>query len=261
MPEFPIYIGYDHREQVAYQVASFSVRRNSRQRLDVKKLDHKELRKKGIFWRGWITSPTTGQWYDMVDHRPFSTEFSHTRFLVPQLMGYKGWALFMDCDMIFTVDIKRLLEMCDDRYAVMVVKHMHRPEEMEKMDGQVQQQYHRKNWSSFILWNCSHPSNKFLTPFIVNSLPGSDLHTFSWLKDTEIGSLPYEYNWIEEVSPVLAFGEKPKVIHYTNGGPWFENCQNVAYADLWTKEYERWQREEAGDVFTHIPTTKYEFPI
>ena len=46
-----------------------------------------------------------------------------------------------------------------------------------------------------------------------------------------IGDIPIEWNWLE--------GEydKPEVppaaIHFTNGGPWFEDWQDVDYADLW----------------------------
>ena len=37
-----------------------------------------------------------------------STEFAFSRFLVPFLCGFRGWALFMDCDMLVLDDIARL---------------------------------------------------------------------------------------------------------------------------------------------------------
>jgi hypothetical protein len=113
----------------------------------------------------------------------------------------------------------------------MCVKHDYVPRNAVKMDGQKQVSYPRKNWSSCILWNCGHPSNKALTKDIVSEESGAFLHRFQFLKDEEIGELPLEWNWLE--------GEydkpetPPAVIHFTNGGPWFENWQDVDYAELW----------------------------
>ncbi len=196
--------------------------------------------------------------YDMIDGKKFSTEFSHTRFLVPDLMNYQGWALFMDADMIFMSDIAKLFALCDDKYAVMCVKHSHIPSATEKMDGREQTRYHRKNWSSFVLWNCGHPANQKLTKEIVNFMPGYNLHAFSWLHDNLIGALPYTYNYIAGVSPKLPpeRGGMPDVIHYTDGGPWFPNCQDVPYAGKWIEEYESFQ--ENGGGICNVPSTAYE---
>lgn len=195
----------------------------------------------------------------MLDGKTFSTEFSHTRFLVPRLMNYKGWALFIDADMIFLSDVAKVFEMRDNRFAVMCVKHNYPPRRDDvKMDGRTQRFYHRKNWSSFVLWNCNHPANKQVTSELVNFLPGRDLHSFSWLEGSEIGSLPPTYNYIAGISKPLGVNEKPDVIHYSDGGPWFDECQDVPFADLWTSEYESWQRDGEGNKFTDIPTTKFE---
>lgn len=177
----------------------------------------------------------------MIDGRPFTTEFSHTRFLVPALNGYKGWALFMDSDMIFLSDIKKLFALCDEKFAVMCVKHTHIPKDGSvKMDNREQLRYHRKNWSSFVMWNCGHPANASLTEERVNFMKGSDLHAFTWLPDNLIGSLPYSYNFISGVSPRVS-GGMPDVIHFTEGGPWFDECQDVPYAGTWMTEFEDWQ--------------------
>jgi lipopolysaccharide biosynthesis glycosyltransferase len=250
-----VYMGWDSREVVAYKVCEYSIRRKTRMNPNIQPLVHRDLRKSGYFKRPWLVEAGSGDWIDLIDGKPFSTEFSHTRFLVPALQKYKGWALFMDCDMIFTDDIKKLFDLADDKYAVMVVKHKHEPKESIKMDDRLQTRYRRKNWSSFILWNCNHPANKALTPEVVNKADGTWLHQFSWLEDNQIGTLPFEYNWIENVSPVV---NKPHVIHYTLGGPWFQNekCQNVKYAQEWVQEYERWQREGDHEV-TDVPSTKW----
>lgn len=261
--EANIFIGYDGREAVASYVAAYSIQKRTVIDLHIKHLKHRDLRKAGHFSRPWLIKSDTGDYEDLIDARPFTTEFSHTRFLVPHLMQYKGWALFMDSDMIFLSDIKHLFKLCDERYAVMCVQHKHIPKEgAPKMDGRLQNVYHRKNWSSFVLWNCGHPSNKKLTKERVNFMRGADLHSFSWLQDHEIGSIPSTYNFISGISPRMpSMNGKPLLpdsLHYTEGGPWFEECREVPYADLWTNEYENWCRN-AEDT-PGIPTTKYDRP-
>lgn len=222
-------------------------------------LKHRELRKHGVFRRPWLVEASTGEWRDLLDDRKFSTEFSHTRFLVPALMKFKGWALFMDSDMLFLTDIKKLFDLVDNRYAVMCVKHNHKPApNAVKMDGREQLSYFRKNWSSFVMFNCAHPSNSILTEDCVNFMKGGALHSFSWLKDHEIGDLPWGYNYISGVSPKLPpeRGNRPDVLHFTEGGPWFPECFDVPYGQMWIEEYEHWQKNGVGGV-SHVATIKY----
>ena len=202
--------------------------------MDIIPLYHKALREQGFFNRPWEIQASDGNYRDFIDGRPFSTQFAFTRFLVPSLMKYNGWALFMDCDMIFRTDIKELFEMVDDKYAVMCVKHRQPVNEQKKMDGSIQTKYYRKNWSSFMMFNCGHKLNKELTPEVVNTQTGSWLHGFEWLPDQAIGEIPNDYNWIDGSSPSNI---RPKVIHYTLGGPWFAGYQDVKFADEWYKYY------------------------
>lgn len=245
-----LYIGLDSREAIASDVAVASISRNTRTPFKSYFLNHRKLRKAGYFQRPWIIDADTGNWRDLLDSKPFSTEFSHTRFLVPELQKFKGWALFMDSDMIFNNhDIKKLFDKCDPKYAVMVVKHHQEVNgDTSKMDGRAQLKYFRKNWSSFVLWNCSHPSNRGLTKEKVNFAKGSDLHSFSWLRDEEIGALSYNYNYISGVSPILS--DKPYVIHFSCGGPWFDECKAVPYADLWDHELRLWH-EDGSPSYDH----------
>ena len=215
-----IFVGYDPREDIAYQVCKHSIL--SRQpNADVRPLVQKELRN-----AGWYTRP--------VD-KLASTEFTFTRFLVPELTNFEGWAVFMDCDMILTTDIKELFDQADDRYAVMCVQHDYTPKEGFKMDGQKQTVYPRKNWSSVVLFNCGHPSNAVLTQDQVNSteLNGAYFHRFSWLKDEEIGALDHTWNYLVGVYNDI---KTPKLIHYTEGGPWFENYRNCEFHNEWKDE-------------------------
>jgi lipopolysaccharide biosynthesis glycosyltransferase len=215
-----VFVGYDPREDIAYQVCKHSIL-SKQPDADVRPLIQKDLRD-----AGWYTRP--------ID-KLASTEFTFTRFLVPELADFKGWALFMDCDMILTTDIKELFDCADDKYAVMCVKHDYKVKEGTKMDGQKQTVYPRKNWSSVVLFNCAHPSNRKLTQDMVNNteLNGAYFHRFSWLKDEEIGELDHTWNYLVGVYDDI---EKPKLIHYTEGGPWFENYRDCEFHKLWKAE-------------------------
>lgn len=223
------------------------------------------MRKAGLFTRPWLIESDTGDFKDLIDNRPFSTEFSHTRFLVPALQNYQGWALFMDGDMLFLSDIKKLFALCDDKYAVQVVKHTHIvKDDSIKMDNRKQLSYTRKNWSSFILFNCGHPANKKLTKEYISTASGTDLHSFKWLNDILIGELPDRYNYIAGVSRKLTAQDKhnscgfPDVVHYTEGGPWFPNYVNVPFGQLWLNEYESFQENQTGHYVSEIPTMAYD---
>ena len=215
-----VYVGYDTREDIAYQVCEHSIKRRNG-KTEVQALKQSDLRSQGLYTRE-------------IDNLS-STEFTFTRFLIPYLQNYKGWAVFCDCDFVWKISPSELEKYCDDSKAVVCVQHDYTPEEGTKMDGQAQLLYPRKNWSSMVLWNCGHPKNKYLTPEIVNTQSGKHLHRFSWLDDEDIGELPYEYNWL-----VGWYTEtetrKPKILHYTEGGPWFENYRECEYSDDWKKE-------------------------
>jgi len=120
----------------------------------------------------------------------------------------------------------------DRSKAVLCVQHDYQPTDLTKMDGKVQSVYPRKNWSSFMLFNCEHPSTRTLTPAVVNSESGAYLHRMQWADDSEIGALPKEWNWLEGWNEKPASGF-PHAVHYTEGGPWFENYKDVEYADIW----------------------------
>jgi lipopolysaccharide biosynthesis glycosyltransferase len=215
-----VFVGWDSREDIAYQVCKHSIL-SKQPDAQVIPLKQNELREQGLYWRD-------------VD-KLASTEFTFTRFLIPELAHYQGWALFMDCDMILTTDIKELFDQADDRYAVMCVQHDYTPREGLKMDGKQQTVYPRKNWSSVMLVNCGHPSNAVLHKELVNDaeISGAYLHRFSWLKDEEIGELDHTWNYLVGVYDDI---DVPKLIHYTEGGPWFENYRDCEFHQLWKDE-------------------------
>ena len=217
----PVYVGYDSREDIAYQVCKHSIIRRE-PGATVKALKQKDMRESGLYTRE-------------VD-KLASTEFTFTRFFIPHLQNYQGWAVFCDCDFVWTVPTTDLKQYCDPSKAVVVVQHDYTPAEGMKMDGKQQHIYPRKNWSSMILWNCDHPKNKVLTPELLNRESGAFLHRFQWLDDEDIGSLPHHYNWLVGWYKEPKDG-RPKIYHWTEGGPWFvDNYFDCEYADVWKKE-------------------------
>lgn len=201
-----------------------------------------ELAARGYYHRS--TSKRDGRLWDDISGAPMSTEFAISRFLVPHLVALqttggnpRGWAAFMDCDMLVRRNLCRLFEIVNNDYAVMCVHHNHRPTGTTKMDGQVQTQYGRKNWSSMMLFNCDHPANAALTVDLVNSLPGRDLHRFCWLDDSEIGELGPEWNYLVGHSDEAI---DPAIVHFTEGIPTMPGYENCAYADEWRAELHRW---------------------
>ncbi|TXL80516.1 glycosyltransferase [Vineibacter terrae] len=238
----PVFIGFDAREAPAFDVCRHSLLRHASIPLHVQALRQADLRAQGLYARRAVERD--GQQVDELDGRPFATEFSFTRFLVPALRQYEGWALFCDCDFLFLADVAELLALLDDTKAVLVCQQHHVPAELRKMDGRAQQPYRRKNWSSFMLLNCGHPDMRCLTVGAVNTKPGWWLHGFEWLDSPGIGAVPPVWNWIEGVTSGAA-----KAVHFTAGGPWFPGYTEVAYAREWRDEHVRAQggpREEAA---------------
>ena len=218
MPDLRVFVGWDSREDIAFQVAKNSLLENATIDVEVTPIKLDQMVQQDMYSR---------------DIDPLaSTEFTYSRFLTPHLAGFEGWALFCDCDFLFFGDVKNLLQYQDEKMAICCVKHDYTPKEGTKMDGQVQTVYPRKNWSSFMLFNCGHPSTRQLTVEKVNSESGAYLHRMQWAQDDEIGEIPTEWNWLEGWNDVPESGT-PNAVHYTAGGPWFEDYQDVAYADIW----------------------------
>ena len=109
MTELPIFIGYDSREDIAYRVARRSIERHARNPVYIQPIDQAYLREIGLYWRP--------------DDPLSSTQFSFTRFLVPYLCEYKGWAVFMDCDFLVRHNLTRVWRYVDKSKAVFAVHH------------------------------------------------------------------------------------------------------------------------------------------
>lgn len=224
MNKINIYIGWDSREVDAYNVCRYSLLKTSSIELNIIPLKVEELKRQGLYYRN--NDPLA------------ATEFTYSRFLIPKLNNYNDIAIFCDCDFLWLHDIKELLDVIaypDSAFydkAVYVCQHDYTPKNAIKMDNKVQTSYPRKNWSSLIVWNCGHESNRLLTTDKVNTETGAFLHRFQWLDDKYIGSLPLQWNWLVDIYQEPQDGV-PKALHYTDGGPWFEKYKNCSYAQKW----------------------------
>lgn len=216
-----IFIGYDPREAVAYHVLSHSILSRASLPVQITPLALSTL--KDVFTRE--------------RHAVQSTDFSFSRFLAPYLCEYQGWSLFCDCDMLMLDDVSQLWALRDDRFAVQVVKHDHAPQETVKFLEKIQTRYAKKNWSSVILFN--NAKCQALTTDYVNTASGLELHQFKWLGDDGlIGEIPARWNHLVDYDPPLSPSEL-SFLHFTEGGPYFEDYKACGYANLWVAERQR----------------------
>lgn len=211
-------VGFDQRESIAYHVFCQSV--IDRASMPIQFLP--------------LAENTLNQYKEI--HIDGGNKFVYSRFLTPYLMNFSGWAIFADGDMVCQADISELWSLRDETKAVQVVKHDYKTKAAKKYLGNANLDYPKKNWSSLILWNCSHPKNAILTPEFIQSQPGSYLHRFSWLSDDLVGELDAEWNWL-----AIEYPENPnaKLIHYTLGTPCFKDYADESMSDLWKKNYLR----------------------
>lgn len=211
-----VFIGFDPREAVAFNVLSHSIQVRSSRPVAIAPVRLSQLQ--GVLSR---------------ERHPLqSTEFSFSRFLTPYLSGYEGFSIFTDCDMLMLDDVARLWSYCDDRFAVRVVKHDHRPREQTKFLGEPQSPYGKKNWSSVMLFN--NKRCRALTPEYVGRASGLELHQFKWLENDElIGELPRRWNHLVGYD---APSDEVSLVHFTLGGPYFPEYANCEYASRWRAE-------------------------
>jgi lipopolysaccharide biosynthesis glycosyltransferase len=177
MKPIPVFVGYDPREAIAYHTCVNSIIRNSSRPVAIVPVALN-------LFKEYSETHTDG-----------SNHFIYTRFLVPYLMDYQGWAIFIDGDMILRGDIAELWELKDYTKDVMVVKHDYETRMTEKYLGNANENYPRKNWSSVILWNCNSIRNRILTPEFVQQSTGAFLHRFSWIDDVKNSKFFSRLEW------------------------------------------------------------------
>jgi lipopolysaccharide biosynthesis glycosyltransferase len=100
-----IVVGFDQRESVAFHVSTQSII---------------EIASMPVLFLPLAISTLIGF---RETHTDNSNDFIYSRFLTPYLMGFDGWAVFADGDMICKSDIKEIWDLRDESKAVLVVKH------------------------------------------------------------------------------------------------------------------------------------------
>lgn len=219
-PCIRVFTGYDKRAPIGHHICEESILRHSTRPVSVTPLYLSTL--KGIFDRERASDQLT--------------DFTYSRFIIPHLCGYKGWAVFMDGnDMMVREDIAKLWQLRDSKYAVMVVKH---PEFQGKHSfmGKSIQTYPMLNWSSMMLFN--NEKCKALSRDYVNTAGYYDFHQFKWLEDQgQIGELPPTWNHL-----VSYYDPRPDaaLVHWTLGAPYqggeFEKAE---HAKEWFELYQQ----------------------
>jgi hypothetical protein len=229
-----IFVGYDAREHACFQVLEYNL---SQWGHTVHPIKHRELRDQGKFNREWFTE-ADGQWIDRRDMKPFSTEFSHTRFAAIPLareMGIREWCMFVDVDFLFLDDPADMFrDVAESHHALACVQHNWAEPEGKKMDGMLQLLYDRKLWSSLFLFDPRHPLHDWMTYHRVNWATGAEMHAFSWIEDRFIAKLPSRWNHIPNFSDP---DEEASAIHWSYGGPWMPGFEEAPYADIWRQAY------------------------
>ena len=216
MKPIPVFVGYDPREAIAYHVCSNSIIRNASVPVAIVPVALN-------LFKDYTETHTDG-----------SNQFIYSRFLVPHLMDYQGWGIFIDGDMILRDDIVKLWELRNFAKDVMVIKHDYKTRMTEKYLGAKNEDYPRKNWSSVILWNCGHPANAAVTPEFIQNATGAQVHRFTWLDDKLIGELPIEWNWLPDE---LGSNANAKLLHWTLGTPCFDDFVTTEQAEIWHAEF------------------------
>lgn len=208
-----LFVGFDSREAAAYHVFCQSV-----------------LEKASV---PVAFCPLHGG-LKLVGQRDGTNAFTFSRYLIPYLCDYRGWALFCDGDMTCVRDIAELWKLRDSfNKAVMVVQHDYTTKHPRKYIGSKLENdnidYPRKNWSSVVLWNCEHFGNRILTPHFVREAPGAFLHRFEWLQDEQIGALPSDWNHlVDEYPPGPA-----AIYHHTLGVPGLKHYADTHASWQW----------------------------
>jgi lipopolysaccharide biosynthesis glycosyltransferase len=215
MDTIRLFVGFDPKEPIAFHVFANSVIRKTSMPVAIMPLALSLLRN-----------------YEEL-HTDGSNDFIYSRFLVPALSNYEGWAIYADGDMLLREDLSELWGLRDPDKAVMVVKHNYKTTREIKYLGSKNENYPRKNWSSLILWNCAHARNRSLTFDHVRISSGQYLHRFSWLEDGFIGELPIEWNWLPDE---FGINQQAKLLHYTLGTPCFHDFALTPMSDEWHKE-------------------------
>lgn len=220
----PIFIGWDSRFPEPARVLSYSLRKRASKSLDIRFLDLRHLRE----CYGFDPDPDPAA----------TTEFTRSRFLVPWLCGYDGWAVFMDNDILCLSDPTEIFRDLDTaEKALYCVQHDHRPQDGSiKMNGAIQTAYPRKNWSSVMLMNCS--KLRCWTPRVAAQATPKQLHRFEDIPDSDIGALDPRWNQLDRMDAPTG------LLHWTSGMLWNDLTRDWPHQGVWLQARREWLESE-----------------
>lgn len=224
--QIPIYVGFDPREAVGYHVFCHSVLSRTKAQVSF--------------------TPVCG-----VREPGASNTFSKARFEIAARLGFKGWGMWAEADMLCRADIQELWDLREPGYDVMCVQHSYSTKHPQKYLGAKNEDYPRKQWSALMLVNAGNFPWRRITPEYVRQAKPSHLHRFEFLKEDRIGHLPATWNFlVGEQDPV----DDVKIAHFTVGTPCWKQYQSWPFAKEWLKEreamnyYEPWSPDETVKV-------------
>lgn len=144
------------------------------------------------------------------------TEFTFSRYAVPWITGYDGLALFMDADMIVRGPIDDLFNFVKDQEAAGNGADVHVVKNRERFE-----------WTSLMMFECWRC--KQLTPEVIQE---GQVNTLEWA--TKIGELPANWNHC------VGYDRRnpdARVVHYTQGVPYFREVRNCEFYQEWWEEF------------------------
>jgi len=186
-----VFIGYDPRQPVASAVAAHAVATRARGPVAITRLQLSQL---PIARRGL-------------------TEFTYSRFLVPWLSGFTGWAVYLDADTLCLADVGELLAAAQAN-PVAPVHAVLGPQRFE--------------WASVMVFDAARCA--MLTPDAVEN-PALPLFDFAWAG--EVGALPAAWNHLVGYD---APNPGAQLVHFTQGIPVWPETVRCEHAPAWHAE-------------------------
>ena len=219
-----IYIGYDKNHNGIEKESKFSIEKSIEKSFSRGKYEDAYKWKPEIKFLDVDTIPEYT--------RPYanqSTWFTYSRFLIPYLENYEGFSIFLDDDFFFKKSPLPMFYYLSPEDAVACIQYPQYKHDSVKFDGEVNIDYPCKLWSSMMVFNNGHEDCKKLTPEVVNTWTGAQLHQFEWTD--KISKIPEKYIFVEGYdNPEDKWDWSG--IHFTRGGPWIDGMDTSGLSNL-----------------------------
>lgn len=222
-----IYIGYDSTHNKIEEVTKYSIESSIRKTFAMNQKENQFIPE--IKYLDYSKIPEYNR-----EYKNQSTAFTYSRFLIPYLENYEGFSMFIDDDIIFEDTLLPMFYYLNPDDAVACIQYPQYEHDSTKFNGEINIDYPCKLWSSLMIFNNGHEDCKKLTPEVVNTWTGAQLHQFEWTD--KISKIPEHYVFTEGY-------DNPETkwqcagYHYTRGGPWIDNMDTSNIKRL--SHYER----------------------